>query len=255
MQAIPLNAEERELLGKKVKQLRRVGLIPGHVYGNKVETEHVTVPLGEFLKVLKTAGETGLIDLKIGAEKTRPVLIRGMHMDPISGQPVHIDFYQVNLKENVTVPVPIVLIGDQPEIVHTGEAVVIQPLLEVEVEALPTDLPENIEVDITVLKAIDDTILVSQLQVPQGVTILADAEAVVAKLDNAVTEEMQQLLEEQEAEQAAATEAAAEEGAEGTVEGEEGAEGETAPEGGEAEQGSEGGGNDQGDSGKQGDNS
>jgi large subunit ribosomal protein L25 len=192
-----------------------------------------------------------LIDLKIGAEKTRPVLIRGMQMDVVTGHPLHIDFYQVNLKEKVTVPVPIVLIGDEPEVVHTGEAVVIQPMLEVEVEALPTDLPENIEVDITSLKAIDDVIIVSQLSVPEGVTLLADAEAVVAKLDNAVTEEMQQLLAEQEAEQAAAAaEAAAEEGVEAAAEGEEAVEGE-APEGGDAEEASEGVGNDQGQSGNQ----
>lgn len=251
MQAIPLKAQERELLGKKVKKLRKAGLVPAHVYGNKVETEHVSVSQLEFLKVFREAGETGLIDLKIGAEKTRPVLVRGVDADPVSGQPLHIDFYQVNLKEKVTVPVPIVLIGEELELVHTGVAVVIQPLLEVEVEALPTDLPENIEVDMAPLKAIDDVITVSQLQVPQGVTILADADAVVAKLDNAVTEEMQQLLEEQEAEaQAAAAEAAAEEGAE-AVEGEES---EAAPEGGEAEAGSEGGGNDQGQSGNQEDN-
>lgn len=213
MTAIPLKAEERNLLGKKVKQLRRNGVIPAHVYGNKVETEHVSVDLREFMKVFKEAGETGLVDLKIGAEKVRPVLIRNIQVDPLRGEPVHIDFYQVNLKEKVTVPVPIVLIGEEPEAVHSGEAIVIQPMSEVQVEALPAELPEKIEVDIVSLKQIDDAITVAQLVVPEGVTILAEPEAVVVKLDTAVSAEAQQLMEEQAAEQEAQAEAAEGEGA------------------------------------------
>lgn len=203
MQKIPLRAQERTLLGKKVKNLRKRGLIPAHVFGKGLETEHVSVKVIDFRKVYDQAGETGLVDLRIGEEKVRPVLIRDVQFDPLKGNPLHIDFYQVNLKEKVSVPVPIVVIGEEPEIVHRGEAVVIQPLSEVEVEALPAELPENIEVDISKLKAIDDAILVSELKVPEGATILTDPEAVVVKLDSAVTEEMKRLLEEQ-AEEAAA---------------------------------------------------
>lgn len=244
MNRIPLKATERTILGKQVSKLRKKGIIPGHVFGKKLETEHVSVLETDFLKVLKLAGETGLVDLKIegrnlpaGRQEVRPVLIRQVQVDPVRGKMLNIDFYQVNLTEKTTVNVPITLIGEEPEIVHLGEAVVIQPMMEVEVEALPTDLPEKIEVDITSLKAIDDAILVSQLNVPEGVTILTEPESVVVKLDNAVTEEMQALLEEQAEEAAAATEAAAvEEGAEGgevkegeggeATKGEEGAEGE-----------------------------
>lgn len=229
MTRISLKATEREILGKKVKKLRREGIIPGHVFGKKVETESVAVKAADFAKVYKEAGETGLIDLKIGEEKVRPVLIRQVQVDPVRGEILNIDFYQVNLLEKTTVNVPITLTGEEPEIVHTGEAVVIQPMMEVEVEALPADLPENIEVDITPLKAIDDAITVADLKVPSGVTILAEPEVVVVKLDNAVTAEMQELLEEQAAEAAAATEAAAaEEGEAEAVEGEEKVEGEEA---------------------------
>ncbi|MBI4040159.1 50S ribosomal protein L25 [Candidatus Daviesbacteria bacterium] len=211
MDRIPLKAQEREILGKKVRQLRRDGFIPGHVFGRQVEGENVVVPMVDFLKVYKEVGETGLIDLRIGAEKVRPVLIREVQIDAVHSQPLHIDFYQVNLSQKVKVTVPIHLIGDEPEKVHTGEAVVIQPINEVEVEALPTDLPESLEVDITPLKEIDDAITVAQLQVPAGVELMADAEAVVVKLDTAVTAEMEQLLEEQQAEVEAAAEAAEEE--------------------------------------------
>lgn len=233
MQRIPLHAEERTILGKKVKGLRQQGFIPAHVFGKKLDTEHVSVKVLDFKKVYAAAGASGLVDLKIGEEKVRPVLIRDVQLDPLRGNPLHIDFYQVNLKEKVSVPVPIVLIGEEPELVHIGEAVVIQPLSEVEVEALPSELPENIEVDINKLQAIDDAILVSNLKIPAGVAILTDPEAVVVKLDSAVTEEMKRLLEEQAQEAAAAAVAQATEAGEVPVVGTESVEGKPVVEEGE----------------------
>lgn len=229
MDKIILKAQERDVLGKKVKNLRRDGLIPGHVFGNKIDTEHVSVIRKDFLKVLNQAGETSLVDLRIGEEKIRPVLIRDVQFDPVSGNLLNIDFYQVNLKVKVTVPVPIVLVGEETELVHLGEAVVLQTLSEVQVESLPTDLIEKIEVDISILKNIDDDIKVSQLNYNREVlTVLAEGEEVVVKLAPAVTEEMKALLEEQEAEAAAAKEAAVEEAGEAGETPEEGEEGETA---------------------------
>ncbi len=215
MDRISLKASERVTLGKKVKNLRKEGQLPGHVYGKNTESENVSVGAKDFSKAYSEAGETGLIDLKIGEEKVRPVLIRGLAHDPYTGEILNIDFYQVNLKEKVTVPVPLVLVGDEPEGVHLGEVVVLQPLSEVQVEALPTDLVENIEVDISSLKNVDDAITIADLKYDrETLTILAEPEEVVVKLAPAVTEEMKQLLEEQQAEAAAATEAqAAEEGA------------------------------------------
>ena len=218
MVRIPLKAEERTILGKKVKILRRQGIIPAHVFGKKTETEHVAVLARDFARVYDTAGESGLIDLKIGAEKVRPVLIRDVQVDPVRGATLHVDFYQPNLEEKieaaVNVWIPLELTGEEPEVVHTGEAVVIQPMNEVEVEALPAELPEKLVVDISKLKQIDDTVTISELGIPEGVTILADAEAVVAKLDNAVSEEAQKLMEEVEAEQEAVAVEVAEEAAE-----------------------------------------
>src|SRR5258708_36139920 len=160
MDRIALKAQERTVLGKKVKKLRRDGLVPGHVYGNTKEVEHVTVLGLEFLKVFHQAGETGLINLKIGEEKVRPVLIRGVQHHAVKGDILHIDFFQVNLYEKVQVPVPIELIGEQPESVHIGENVVLQPISEVQIEALPDDLIEKIEVDQSKLLQVDDAIIV-----------------------------------------------------------------------------------------------
>lgn len=236
MDRLSLHAEERTVIGKKVKKLRANGKLPGHVFGKGVDGENVAVDTKNFLKIFHDAGETSLIDLKISDEKIRPVLIRGVDYDPVSEEPLNVDFYQVNLKEKVKVPVPLVLIGDQPESVHLGEAIVLQTLNEVEVEALPADLVEKIEVDISSLKQIDDAITLGQLNYDrEKLTIHADPEEIVTKLAPAVTAEMEKLLEEEAAEKAAAAaEAAPEEGAV-PAEGEEAAqaEGEVVEAGGE----------------------
>lgn len=254
MDRLSLHAEERKVLGKKVKNLRKDGQLPAHVFGKGLETEIVSVDEKTFMKTFAQAGETGLIDLKIGTEKVRPVMVRGVQYDPVSGQPLHIDFYQVNLAEKVKVPVPLVLVGEEPESVHMGETIVLQTLNEVEVEALPADLIEKIEVDITSLKNVDDAVTVGQLSYDRiKLTVSAGEEDIVVKLAPAVTEEMEQLMEEQAAETAAAAEAAeveATEGGEageggekaegGTAEGEVPAEGEqAAQEGGETKEAGE----------------
>lgn len=230
MDRLSLSAEDRKILGKKVKQLRHDGKLPAHVFGKGIDTEPVTVSTKDFLKTFHMAGETGLIDLKIGAEKVRPVLIRDVQYDPVSGAPIHIDFFQVDLTHKVKVPIPLVLTGEQPEAVHLGEVIVLQTINEVEVEALPSDLVEKIEVDVSLLKAIDDAITIGQLQFDRSkLTILSEDDEIVVKLAPAVTAEMEKLMEEQAAETAAA---AQEEGAEEAAP----AEGEV-PIGGEAAEG------------------
>jgi large subunit ribosomal protein L25 len=254
MERLTLKAEERAVLGKKVKLLRKIGKLPAHIYGKKVETEHVSVDGREFIKTFKEAGATAVINLKLGEEKIRPVMVRDVQFDPVSGDMLHIDFYQVNLSEKVKVPVPIVIIGEEPEQVKLGEAIVLQTINEIEVEALPNDLIEKIEVDISTLQNIDDAITVGQLSFDRSkLTISLEEDEVVVKLAPAVSAEMEALLEEQAAETA---EAAAEEVAEGEGEKAEGAEGEEEAKEGETpseqeaqaeEKGSESSGNDQGE--------
>lgn len=217
-----MQAQERTIVGKKVKKLRRDGLLPAHVFGKGIDGEMVTVSVKDFLQTFHQAGETSLIDLKIGKEKIRPVLVREVQYDPVSEAPIHIDFYQVNLTEKVKVPVPLVLVGEQPESVHLGETIVLQTVMEVEVEALPTDLVEKIEVDVTPLKQIDDAITVADLKFDREKLIIqADPEEIVVKLAPAVTAEMEKLLEEEAAEKAATAESQAEVGEVPVAEGEE----------------------------------
>lgn len=226
MERVSLNATERKILGKKVKLLRLEGKLPAHVYGKKLETEHVSVDGKEFLATFKEVGNTGVINLKIGEEKVRPVMIRDVQYNPVSGDLIHIDFYQVNLSVKVKVPVPVVIIGEDPESVKLGEAIVLQTINEIEVEALPNDLIEKIEVDISSLKNIDDALAVSDLKFDrEKLAITVADEEVVVKLAPAVSAEMEALLEEQAAETAeAAAEAVAEEAEGEKVEGAEGEE-------------------------------
>lgn len=214
MDRLSLKAEEREILGKKVKKLRRDGKLPGHIFGKGLESESVVVDADQFKKTFSQAGETGLIDLKIGTEKVRPVLIREVQYDSVSGHALHIDFYQVDMTQKVKVSVPITLIGEQPESVHLGETIILQTLNEIEVEALPTDLVEKIEVDITLLKNIDDAITVGQLAIDRSkLTVAASDDEIVVKLAPAITEEMKKQMEEEAAQVAAAQAEVAEEAA------------------------------------------
>ncbi|MAG60012.1 50S ribosomal protein L25 [Candidatus Woesebacteria bacterium] len=158
-----LSAEKREVSGRKVKKLRRDGILPANIYGKKIESLSVQVPIGDFRKVFKEVGETGLVELKV-AGKAYPVLVHNVQLDPTTDEFLHADFLHVNLKEKVTATVPVEFTGEAPA-EKTGEGVVVHQLSEVEVEALPTDLPEKIVVDISSLEKVDDAIKVSEFSV------------------------------------------------------------------------------------------
>jgi len=215
-------------LGRKVKSIRAEGFVPAHVFGHKVKTEHIQVKATEFAKVFEKVGETGIIALTIGDQK-KPVLVKDTQVHPATDSLLHIDFYQVNLSEKVKVNVPVEIIGESPA-VEKKIGLLLTPITEIEVEALPADLPESIAIDISNLGEIGDEIKVKDLKVDRSkIEILADEELVVAQIGELVTKEMEAIEAEVEAEQAEAqAEAAAEEGVEAPAEGEEKAEGEAA---------------------------
>lgn len=184
-----LKVEKRKITGRKVKVLRREGILPANVYGKKVKSQAVQLDLKTFLPVYQKVGETGVLDLKLkGETKTRPVLIHNVQVDPVADLPLHADFYQVSLKEKVTTEIPIELVGESLA-VKEKVGILIQPLTEVEVEALPTDLPDKFEIDIGKLKEVDDAIVVSDLKVPKGVKILTGAKQILAKIEPPTKEE------------------------------------------------------------------
>lgn len=182
-----LTAETRTVLGKGLKKLRREGLLPGNVYGKGLESQSLQVKTVDFQKVYKEAGDTGLIDLSF-AGKTKPVLVKSMHFNYASSTPLHVDFYQVNLKVKVKAVVPVVLIGEA-KAVTDKVGLLLQSLSEVEVEALPDKLPENVEIDVEHLAELGDQVTVGDIKASEGIEILTDAAQTVAKVNELVVEE------------------------------------------------------------------
>lgn len=205
MKKYALTADVREIVGRKVKQLRAIGKIPATVYGNKVKSVSVTVSSDAFEKIYKEAGETGLVELSVGRDM-RPVLIHTLQKHPVSNQLLHIEFHQVDLKEKVRANVPLELVGDAPA-VSTKVGVLLTLIDEVEVEALPMDLPEKLSVDVSNLKDVDQEVKVGELTVPAGVTVLTDKDQSVVRVGALISKEAEA---EAAAEAAKAAAAAAE---------------------------------------------
>lgn len=204
-----LPVEARKVTGKKVKTLRREGILPANIYGRDFKSTAIQLPAKEFKKVYDVAHETGLVDVDLKGEVI-PVLIKNVVFNTLTEEVLHADFHKVNLKEKTTAKIPVEAVGE-PKAVSDKVGLLEQPMMELEVEALPTDLPEKIEVNVESLTAVDEQILVSDLKLPTGVEALSEATQVVFKIGELVTKEME--------EQMAADEAAAEEAQTETTEG------------------------------------
>lgn len=204
-----LAVEKREILGKKIKKLRYKGIMPANIYGKDITSTAVQLPLKSFEATYKEVGSSGLLDVVLDGQN-RPVLIHNVQFHPLSQAPLHADFYQVNLKEKVKTVVPLVTVGEA-QAVADKTGLMMQPISEIEVEALPADLPENIEVSVEHLAAVGDQLLVSDLKAPSGVEILSEPSQVVIKIAELISEEAQEQAETE----AAAAEEASDEKAEG----------------------------------------
>ncbi len=184
-----LTVDKRAITGRKVKTLRREGILPANLYGQEIKSQALQLNYQDFSKVFEKTGESGLIDLVVGkAKSSRPVLVGDIQIDPVTDKIIHVDFRQVDLTKKTVVSVPIELVGEAPA-VEANEGVLIQTLSEVEVEALPEELPDHLEANISSLKRIDDTVRISDLEVKSEIAIKADQEEVVAKIEAPVEEE------------------------------------------------------------------
>ncbi len=217
MEKLNLKAETRSVLGKQVKKLRREGLIPANIFGKDVKSASIQVVGAEFARVFKKAGETTLIELSVGGEAAKPVFVRGIQRDPRTNSILHVDFQQVNLKEKITAQVPIVLEGEAP-VAKSGEGLVLQTLSELEVEALPTEVPHQVVIDISSLTEVGQTVQVKDLKVASSATVITDPEASVLTVQVAEQEEVVEEVTEGEPE-VIAEKGEAEEGAEASAEG------------------------------------
>jgi len=181
MSNLKIKAEKRKIQGRKVKKLREQGILPANIYGNKIKSQAIKVKKSDFSDIFKQAGETGLIDLMLEGKK-RPALIHNVQVDPVSDEVLHADFLQVDLKQKVTAQVPIYIVGESPAEKEGGT--VVQHIDEIEVEALPKDLPEKFEVNAVRLIEINSTFSVSDIKVDKSkIEIKNDPEQIIVKVE------------------------------------------------------------------------
>jgi large subunit ribosomal protein L25 len=195
---ISLSAKVRKEVGRAIKKLRKKGIIPAVLYGPKLKNISLEVNLKEFDKVYKKAGESTLISLEIPEKKLEsPVLIHDVQLDPITGLPLHVDFLQPSLKETITANVPLLFEGES-KAVEDLEGTLVKNISEIEVRALPQNLPHEIKVNIDSLETFEDEILIKDLNVPKEVEILKEPDEVVALVTppEKVEEELEKPIEE-----------------------------------------------------------
>jgi large subunit ribosomal protein L25 len=184
---VELNVSPREVLGKKVKRLRREGVIPANVYGHGLESVAIQIPKDDLMHLLHTAGRNEIVYLRLDGEEPRPAFLHQIQRNPVTDAILHVDFYQISLKEKVRMEVSLSLMGTAPaEQTHGGT--LLHSLDRITVEGLPTEIPSSIELDVSGLEEIDATIYVRDLTVPGEVTVLTDPEQVVAKIGRAASE-------------------------------------------------------------------
>ena len=190
MAKFPLvKVEKRTALGRKVKQLRRVGIVPANLFGNKIDSIAIQLDEKVFVKIFDEVGETGIVEVEVD-DKKYPSLITGIAKDVLYNKILHVDFHHVSLKEKVTANIPVELVGEAPA-VKEQQGILFQSVNEIEVEALPTDLPESIEADISKLVNIGDSLTVADLKVDRKtVTITADEEMVIVSIQEPTKEEV-----------------------------------------------------------------
>lgn len=191
MQEIKLQAKKREIVGRKVKNLRGQGLVPANIYGKKTKSLAVSLEKKEFEKVYHEAGETGIVKLTVEGEKEeRPILIQNVQLDPVTEDLLHADLRQIILTEKISAKIPVRLVGKAPAS-EQKIGILIQTVSEIEVEALPTDLPEEFEVDISKLEKAGDEVLVKGLKVDRRkIAIKVTDDLVLAKIEPLAAEEV-----------------------------------------------------------------
>lgn len=189
-----ISIEKRTERGHKLNDLRADGKVPAVFYGPKDESEAITISRSEFERILKSEGESSVITLK-GDGTEKDVLIHDIQFHPLTQQVEHVDFYVIDKTKTVEVSVPLEFEGEAPAVKALG-GILVRVLHEVEIEVLPTDIPQHISVDISGLKDFESVIHASDLVLPEGVTLLTGPEEVVALTEEPREEEPEETAEE-----------------------------------------------------------
>ena len=187
MEKVVINAEKRDVVGKKVGSLRRQGLIPGVMYGHNEPPFPITMNAREIERVINNLTSSSIVTVKVNGE-SHQALIREKQKDYIRNQIIHIDFQILSLKEKIRSKIEVKLVGVAPA-VKNFNGIVLQEREFIDVEALPADLPERITVDISGLENIGDLIRVGDLDISDAVTVFDDVNDVIVSISGAMAEE------------------------------------------------------------------
>lgn len=193
MSKATLAVQPRKIYGRKVKTLRAGGTTPGNVFGKNISSQGIQMDPMAFRKLYHEVGTSGLIYLQVEGEKEpRPVIISAVHLHPVTDQLLHVDFHQVSLKEKIVAPVAVRLVGEAPaEKEKLG--IVVQQLDEVEVEALPTDMPQYLEAQISGLTGVGSAVTVGELKWDAAkLTVKTAPETIVVKVEPLAKEETEE---------------------------------------------------------------
>jgi len=185
-----LKVEKRTLLGRKVKTLRKQGLLPANVYGAKIKSQAVQLLDKDFQNIYKKVGETGILEIIIGSGKEAACLISNLQKHPVNDKVIHVDFREVDLTQKLTAMISIELIGEAPA--EKAGGILVQLLNEIEVEALPANLPDKLTADVSKLVEINQSISVADLVYDKTKVALKieDKTTLVAKIEAPVKEEV-----------------------------------------------------------------
>lgn len=183
-----LVAKERRELGKKSRALRRAGFLPAVVYGEGVGPESISVSARDFEKAYAEAGESSLVALSLDGKKLN-VMIHDVAYDPLTLKPIHADFYSVRMDKEVETKVEIEFMGEPPAVKNEG-GILVKVMHELEVKALPRDLPHTIAVDLSGLGTVGGRIFVKDVRVADGVRVLDPEDGVVVLIEAPRAEEV-----------------------------------------------------------------
>lgn len=187
-----LTVKTRVTFGRDVDATRLAGFMPAELYGHGVQNVHLSIPVKDFAKVFKEAGENTVVNIIVEGKK-HPTLIYDVQYDPVLDTFLHADFYEVRMDEKIKTKIPVEFVGESPA-VKEQSGIVVKAVQEIEVEALPGDLPHMFEVDLSLLTDIGASFHVKDLKALKGVEFLLDPETVMATITAQMTVEEEAAL-------------------------------------------------------------
>jgi len=207
MDSLSIKANKREILGKKVRFLRREGVTPVHIFGHNLKSQALQCDTDTLQRIIRQAGTSRLVAVKVEGDKNpRSVFIREIQKNELTGQLLHVDFYQIRKTEKIKADIPLVFIGEAPAMQLKGRLLA-QELSSISVECLPDKLPPQIEIDLSSLEELGQAIHVGDITLDSDIIITTPPERLITKVSE-VREEEEMLAAEEAAEEAEVEEGA-----------------------------------------------